>query len=145
VKNRFNAAASALLVVGGVAGCSSPAPASPPPGTVPAGTAKVDVNGADVGTTGSVSCTNIGSLTTIKTGDDKAGTVSSVDNSHGLTVQSAEITNLGGFTGSYWAELGPTAKVQVTGRTFLMTGSATGFNGDNPIRSTEPFSIRVSC
>jgi lipoprotein LpqH len=145
VQNRFNAAASALLVVGGLAGCSSPAPAPPPPGTLPAGTAKVNINGADLGTTDSVSCTNIGSVTTIKTGDDKAGTVSAVDNSDGLTVQSAEITNLGGFTGSYWAKLGPTAKVQVTGRTFLMTGSATGFNVDNPTRATETFSIRVAC
>jgi len=145
VQNRFNAAASALLVVGGLAGCSSPAPASPPPGTLPAGTAKVNLNGADLGTTHSVSCANIGSLTTIKTGDDSAGTVSAVDNARGLIVQSAEITNLGGFTGSYWAELGPTAKVQVTGRTFLMTGSATGFNVDNPKRSTETFSIRVAC
>ncbi len=145
MQSRFNAAALALLVVGGLAGCSSPAPASPPPGTLPAGTAKVDLNGADLDTTHSVSCTNIGSLTTIKTGDDKAGTVSSVDNAHGLTVQSAEITNLGGFTGSYWAQLGPTAKVQVIGRTFLMTGSATGFNVDNPIRTTETFSITVAC
>ena len=71
--------------------------------------------------------------------------MSSVDNAHGLTVQSAEITNLGGFTGSYWAELGPTAKVQVTGRTFLITGSAMGFTVDNPIRTTEAFSIRVAC
>jgi ipoprotein LpqH len=145
VQNRFNAAALALLVVGGLAGCSSPAPAARAAGTVPAGTAEVSINGADLGTTDSVSCTNVGSLTTIKTGDDKSGTVSSVDNSHGLTVQSAEISNLGGFTGSYWAELGPTAKVQVTGRTFLMTGSATGFNVDNPIRAMETFSIRVAC
>ena len=145
MKSRFNAAASALLVVGAVAGCSSPAPAGPAPGTLPAGVAKVDLNGADVGATHSVSCTNVGSLTTIKTGDDTAGTVSAVDNAHGLTVQSAQITNLGGFTGSYWAELGPTAKVQVIGRTFLMTGSATGFNVDNPIRATETFSIRVAC
>ena len=145
MKNRFNAAASVLLVVGALAGCSSPTPAGAGAGTLPGGTAKVDINGADVGTTHSVSCTNIGSLTTLKTGDDKAGTVSAVDNAHGLTVQSAEITNLGGFTGSYWAELGPTAKVQVIGRTFLMTGSATGFNFDNPIRATETFSITVAC
>jgi ipoprotein LpqH len=145
VDNRFIAGASALLVVGGLVGCSSPAPGPPPAGNLPAGTAKVDINGADVGTTHSVSCTNIGSLTTIKTGDDTAGTVSSVDNAHELTVQSAEITNLGGFTGSYWADLGPTAKVQMTGRTFLMTGSATGFTVDNPIRATEAFSIRVAC
>jgi ipoprotein LpqH len=145
VDNRFIAGASALLVVGGVAGCSSPAPERVPPGALPAGTAEVSVNGTDLGKTDAVSCTTIGPLTTIKTGDDDAGTVSAVDNSDGLIVQSAQITNLVGFTGSYWADLGTPAKVEMTNRTFLMTGSATGFNTDNPIRTTETFSIRVAC
>ena len=143
--NRFIAAASALLVAGGIAGCSSPSPVVPPKGTLPAGTAVVTINDRGLGTTNAVSCTVVGPLTTIKTGDDKAGTVLSVDNSDGVTVQSAEISNLGGFTGSYWADLGTPAKVEMTGRTYLMTGSATGFNADSPIRTTETFSIRVAC
>jgi hypothetical protein len=145
VDNRFIAAASALLVAGGIAGCSSPSPIAPPKGTLPAGTAQVTINDTGLGTTHAVSCTVVGRLTTIKTGDDKAGTVSSVDNSDGVTVQSAEISNLGGFTGSYWADLGTPTKVEITGRTYLMTGSATGFNADSPIRTTESFSIRVAC
>jgi len=145
MKNRFNAAAWALLVVGAVAGCSSPAPARPAAGTLPAGTAEVSINGAATGRTSTVACTVVGPLTTIRTGDDKAGTTSVVDNARGLTMRSAEITNLGGFTGSYWADLGTPAKVEITGRTYLMTGSATGFNADSPIRTTERFSIRVAC
>ena len=146
MKNRFNAAALALLVVGGIAGCSSPAPARPAAGTLPAGTAEVSINGAATGRTSTVACTVVGPLTTIRTGDDKAGTTSVVDNAHELIVQSAEITNLGGFTGSYWADLGTTAKVQMTGRTIVMNGTATGFNtGNSSFRTTGEFSIRVSC
>lgn len=144
--NRFIAGVSALLVVGGVAGCSSPAPERVPPGALPAGTAEVSINGADLGKTNAVSCTTIGRLTTIKTGDDKAGTLSAVDNSDGLAVRSAQISNLGGFTGSYWADLGKPAKVEMTNRTYLMTGSATGFNTDNPsFRVSRDFSISVAC
>jgi ipoprotein LpqH len=146
VQNRFNAAAWALLVVGGVAGCSSPAPAPPPPGTLPAGTAEVSINGAATGRTNTVACTFVGPLTTIRTGDDRAGTTSVVDNARGLTVQSAEISNLGGFTGSYWADLGAAAKVQMTGRTILMNGTAAGFDTGNPsFRTTGEFSIKVAC
>jgi hypothetical protein len=61
-------------------------------------------------------------------------------------VQFAQITDVGGFTGSYWAHLGPAAKAEMTGQTFVVTGSATGFNVDNPsARATENFSIRVAC
>jgi ipoprotein LpqH len=146
VQSRFNGAASALLVVGAVAGCSSPAPAPPPRGTLPAGTAEVSIKGAATGRTNTVACTVVGPLTTIRTGDDSAGTTSVVDNAHGLTVQSAEISNLGGFTGSYWADLGGTAKVQMTGRTIVMNGTATGFDTGNPsFRTTGEFSIKVAC
>jgi len=142
VDNQFIAGALALLVAGGIAGCSSPSPVVPPRGTLPAGTAVVTINDRGLGTTNAVSCTVVGPLTTIKTGDDKAGTVLSVDNSDGVTVESAEISNLGG---SYWADLGTPAKVEITGRTYLMTGSATGFNADSPIRTTERFAIMVAC
>jgi hypothetical protein len=61
-------------------------------------------------------------------------------------VQFAQIRNLGGFTGSYWAQLGPTADVKATGRTLLMNGTADGFNESNPsARISQPFSIRVAC
>jgi lipoprotein LpqH len=146
VQSRFNGAALALLIVGAVAGCSSPAQAPPPRGTLPAGTAEVTINGAAMGRTNTVACTVVGPLTTIRTGDDNAGTTSVVDNAHGLTVQSAEISNLGGFTGSYWADLGAAAKVQLTGRTIVMNGTATGFDTGNPsFRTTGEFSIRVAC
>ncbi len=142
----YRCALAAALAVGGLAGCSDPAPAGRPAGSLPAGTAEVSINGAGLGRTNDVSCSSTGALTTINTGDEKSGTNSSVDSTDGLAVQFARITDLGGFTGSYWADLGPDAKVELTGQTYLMTGSATGFNADNPsARTTRTFSIRVAC
>ncbi len=95
---------------------------------------------------GAVSCSTTGALTTINNRDENAGTTSSIDSSDGLAVQFAQITNLGGFTGSYWADLGPSAKAELTGQTYVLSGSATGFDTDKPsFRSTRDFSIRVAC
>jgi hypothetical protein len=145
VDSRFIAGACVLLCTG-LAGCSSQEPGPRPAGSLPAGTAEVSIDGEGQGRTYDVSCSTTGSLTTINTGDESSGTTSSIDSVDGLAVQFAEITDVGGFTGSYWADLGPAAKVEMTGGTYLMTGSATGFNAENPsARTTQPFSIRVTC
>ena len=133
-------AAAAALV-----SCSDPAPA-PPTGGLSAGTAEVTVNGTRVNATHDVNCSSEGAVTTINTGDDKSGTTSAVDTSEGASVQFAQIRNLGGFTGSYWAQLDSPAKVEQTGRTFLVNGTANGFNDSNPsARISQTFSIRVAC
>lgn len=142
---RFMAGACVLLVIG-VAGCSSPEPVPRPAGSLPPGTAEVSIDGDGQGRTYDVSCSTTGALTTINTGDETSGTTSSIDSTDGLAVQFAEITNIDGFSGSYWADLGPVAKVEMTGGTYLMTGNATGFNADNPsARVIETYSIRVTC
>jgi lipoprotein LpqH len=135
-----------VAVAAALVGCSDPAPAAPPSGDLPAGTAEITINGARVDTTHDVTCSSEGAVTTIITGDDKSGTTSAVDTSEGASVQFAQIRNLGGFTGSYWAQLDAPAKVEQTGRTFLMNGSANGFNDTNPsARISQTFSIRVAC
>ncbi len=135
-----------VAVMAAVAGCASPGSATQPPGSLPAGTAEVTIDGAGVDTTHSVRCTSEGAVTTIATGDDRAGTTSAVDTAEGVEVQFAQIRNLGGFTGSYWAQLGPDAKVDITGRTFHLKGTADGFNDRNPsARISQTFSIRVAC
>lgn len=146
MQSRFVAGAAALLVGGGVAGCSDSEPVARPTGSLPAGTAEVSIGGAGQDKTNSVSCSTTGAVTTINTGDESSGTTSTIDNTEALTVRSAEITDVGGFTGSYWADLGRPAKVEMTGGTYLMTGSASGFRTDNPsARTTETFAIRVTC
>jgi lipoprotein LpqH len=130
-----------------VAGCSSEPPEyEPPPGALVAGTAQVTINGKDTGTTEAVQCSSTGWLTTITTGDQASGITAMVSNKDELTAESVGINNLGGFTGSYNAGLGGTAKVTMTGRTYDITGTADGFDTAKPsFRSSGTFAIKVSC
>lgn len=141
------AALATVAVASGVAACSSPPPAADrEPGTLVVGTAKVAVDGADAGTTDSVSCTVAGPLTTITTGDDQSGSVSIVSNEDALTAETVSIRELGGFTGSYNAGLGGEATVTMTGRTYTISGTARGFRTDNPsFRADGSFTITAAC
>ena len=104
------------------------------------------VNGQNIGTTEAVQCTPAGSLTTITTGDDASGVTAMVSNKTGLVAESVSINNLGGFTGSYNADLGGTAKVTMKGATYDISGTADGFDTDNPsFRTGGTFAIKVSC
>ena len=128
-------------------GCSSEPPEyQPAPGTLVAGTAQVTVNGQNTGTTEAVQCTPAGSLTTITTGDQASGVTAMISNKDELTAEAVAINNLGGFTGSYNAGLGGTAKVTMTGRTYDITGTADGFDTANPsFRTSGTFAIKVAC
>jgi lipoprotein LpqH len=138
------AAAAATLAV---AGCSSEPPDyQPAPGTLVAGTAQMTVNGQNIGTTEAVDCSATGSLTTITTGDQTSGITTLVSNKDELTAETVSINNVGGFTGSYNAGLGGTAKVTMTDRTYDITGTADGFDTANPsFRTSGTFAIKVAC
>lgn len=140
-------ASAVLLVVGAAAGCSStPPPVTPRPGTLVAGTAKITINGKDAGTTEAVQCVGAGPLTTITTGDSTSGVTAMVSSRDTLKAESVSINNVGGFTGSYNAGLGGTAKVTMTGPTYDITGTADGFATDNPsFRTGGTFAIKVAC
>jgi ipoprotein LpqH len=144
VRYRWAVAATAVTAI---AGCSSEPPDyQPPPGALAAGTAQVTINGQDTGTTDAVQCSSTGSLTTITTGDQASGVTAMVSNQDQLAAESVAINNLGGFTGSYNAGLGGTAKVAMTGRTYDITGTADGFDTAKPsFRTTGTFAIKVSC
>jgi hypothetical protein len=144
VTDRWLVGAAAMLAV---AGCSSQPPEyQPPPGDLVAGTAQVTVNGQDTGTTEAVQCSSTGSLTIIETGDQTSGVMAMVSNEDELIAESVAINNLGGFTGSYNAGLGGTAKVTMTGRTYDITGTADGFDTAKPsFRASGTFAIKVSC
>ncbi len=130
-----------------LAGCSSgPPDYQPAPGTLVAGTAHVTVNGQDAGTTDAVACSATGPLTMITTGDQNSGVTAMVSNAEALTADSVGIRDLGGFTGSYNAGLGGTAKVTMTGRTYDITGTADGFRTADPsFRVSGTFAIKVAC
>ena len=139
------ATAVAALVL---AGCSSGPPQyRPGPGNLIAGTAQTTVNGQNAGTTDSVQCTTLGTLTIIKTGDDASGVTALVSNKTQLTAESVAIRDVGGFTGSYSSGLGDdAAQVGMTGRTYDISGTADGFDTDSPsFRNSGTFAIKVSC
>ena len=138
------AAAAATLAVGG---CSSEPPDyQPAPGTLVVGTAQLTVNGQNTGTTEAVQCTPAGSLTTITTGDQASGVSALISKKDELTAEAVAINNVGGFTGSYNAGLGGTAKVTMAGRTYDITGTADGFDTANPsFRTSGTFAIKVAC
>jgi ipoprotein LpqH len=144
VDERFIVGAVVFAVA--LAGCSGEEPAPRPPGNLPAGTAEISIESAALGSTKDVSCSSNGSVTTITTGNETAGTTSAVDNSDGLTVQYVEMRNIDGFTGSYWADLGSEAEVKMAENAFHITGAATGFDDSKPsARATKAFSISVAC
>lgn len=104
------------------------------------------VNGQDAGSTDAVQCSQAGPLTTIKTGDDASGISALVASEEELVVQEVGIRDLSGFTGSFNAGLGGEATVSMTGRTYAITGTADGFETDNPsFRSSGTFEIKVAC
>ena len=144
MRYRWVVAAAAIT---GVAGCSS-GPPELQTGAWPlvAGTAQVTVNGQNTGTTEAVQCTPDRLVDHHHTGDQAAGVTALVSNKDELTAESVGINNVGGFTGSYNAGLGGTAKVTMTGRTYDITGTADGFDTANPsFRTSGTFAIKVSC
>jgi ipoprotein LpqH len=145
MQKRFFNAAAAVLVAAGATACSSPS-ASVPPGEIPAGTAKVTINDRALPATTSVKCVPIGWLTTITTGESAAGVTALVSNETNLLAKSVSINGVGGFTGRYMKGIEGRADVSMAGRTYVIRGTADGFNADNPtVRTTGTFAIRVSC
>jgi lipoprotein LpqH len=146
VQNRLLLAAVAALIAAGVGACSSP-PAAIPKGALPAGTAEVTINHATLPTTTAVKCLPVGSLMMISAGYPKAGVTAQVSNETSLNAKSVAINNLGGFTGSYVAGLdGNAADVRMADQTYIIRGTADGFDTDKPsTRTTGTFAIRIAC
>jgi hypothetical protein len=135
----------AAIVIGTAVGCSSGS-AKPKPGTLPPGTAQVTVDGKDAGTTGAVQCAGVKWTTTIKTGDDAAGTTAMLSEKGKLTtVEFVRIRNLNGFDGDYNLNLDGSAEVALTDNTYNITGTALGFGPTSIAPTTKPFTIKVAC
>ena len=145
MQKKFFSAAVAVLVAAGAAACSSPA-ASPPAGEIPSGTARVTLNDRVLPAVNVVKCMPIESLTTINAGNAAAGLTAQISNEAGLVAKTISINDMGGFTGRYMSGLEGKADVSMTGRTYLIRGTADGFGTENPsVRTTRTFAIEVSC
>jgi ipoprotein LpqH len=145
MQNKFFNAAAAALVAVGAAACSSPT-ASPPPGEIPPGTARVTINDQALPPVNVVRCMPIRSLTTINAGKAAAGLTAQISNEAGLVAKTISINDMGGFTGRYMSGLEGKADVSMAGQTYIMRGTADGFDTENPsVRTTRTFAIEVSC
>lgn len=146
MKNKVIFLAAAAMVIGGAVGCSShPAAAKLEPGTLPAGTAQLTINGKDAATTGAVQCWTAESLTMITAGNDTSGATVMVSNAKQPVVEFVRVRDLNGFTGGYNLGLEGNATVAMTGRTYHITGTASGYSPTSIEPTTEPFAIKVSC
>lgn len=143
MQRRYAAATTLLLL--GISGCSStPAGPSLPNGALPSGTAQITVNGNGTGRLRDVQCQSIGKgLTQIMIGN--AGSLTTVlvtaDSPKGIAFH-----DVAGFTGSYWRDLQGTARLDMVDQTYALTGTAAGFNNQNPYARTEnDFIVKVAC
>ena len=147
MENRFIAVAgAALVIVGGIAGCSSSPPTAPrQPGTLPPGTAQLTINGKDAGPTHAVNCSQVDWTWIIDAGDKAAGATAVVEGGGALTAKSVEIRNLDGFSGTYWDGNGGKADASIVGDTWMITGTVDGFPTDNPKPATATFEVKANC
>ena len=145
VCKRFGNASATVFIAASIAACS-PSLSATPPGTLPGGTAEVTINNQVLPTIHAVTCRPAGSLTTITAGDSAAGAEAFVSSENSLTAQAVNITDLGGFTGSYTHGLEGKADVTMNGYTYTIRGSAEGFATHNPsLRAAGTFTIKVAC
>lgn len=132
--------ATAVVLVAGVAGCSSP------PQALGGTNAKVTINGQSAGESTAVVCTQTGWLWQIESKDKAKGFVAALDTGEEVTVQSVAFSDFGGFTGSFWKGNIGKAEVEGTGGKFTITGSADGSFTDNPSNAvTATFRIEANC
>jgi ipoprotein LpqH len=140
----FVSLATALL---GLAGCSrSSPPASPAAGTLDSGSAQITLAFRSLGTTHEVACQFIQSLTHITIRNGGSHVTVYVNNTKGLTADSVSFNDVGGFTGSYQRDLQGSAEVNMVSQTYTITGSAAGFEAENPAaRTTASFTVKAAC
>jgi ipoprotein LpqH len=142
---RGSTAATLLLLIA-TAGCSSGPPALKlPNGALPGGTAQITVNGNGTGQIHEVECESLGKgLTLIKLGSAGARTTLLVDDAR--TPKAAAFNGVEGFTGSYWQDLQGSARLAMVDQTYMLTGTAAGFNAEQPYtRTMNDFAVKVAC
>jgi ipoprotein LpqH len=139
-------AAATLLLSIATAGCSSGPPALKlPNGALPSGTAQVTVNGNETGRIHEVDCQTIGKgLTRIEIGS--AGTRTTLLVGEARAPKAVAFNDVEGFTGSYWQDLQGSARLAIVDQTYTLTGTAAGFNAEQPYtRTMNDFTVKVAC
>ncbi len=138
MQTRHIAVTAAVLAMG-LAGCGGQPPALG--GT----TAKVTIDGKDTGNPHPVTCSQTGWAWTIETPDKPKSFTAVIDTGDKLTAKSVDFHDFGGFTGTYWGDIGK-AEVTGAGGEYTITGSADGNYTDDPSKEvTATFRIEASC
>jgi lipoprotein LpqH len=140
------------ILVAGLSGCSSDDKKSETTGETSSaasaeGKSTVTIDGQDQQVTGTVVCSSMGGNMNIAIGDAATGIAAVVSEGDEPTVQSVGLGNVNGVTLGYQSGTGQgDAKAEKDGKTYKITGTATGVDMANPLQPVnKPFEIEVSC
>jgi len=114
--------------------------------TAGAGTATVSIDGQPKDIQGQIACTTVGDKVNIAIGQQTTG-IGVMMASDASTVTSVGLGNVDGVTLGYQdGAPGGSATATKDGRTYTITGTATGVDMANPMQPmTKPFEIKVTC
>lgn len=159
------AVGGAAIVVAGLSGCSSsnkssssssssaPAMSSGASSSASAsasassgaGTTKVTIDGQDQNVSGTVVCAEMGGNVNIAVGQGTTGLAAVVSSGDSPTATSVALGNVNGVTLAVGPGAGD-AKVEKDGKTYKISGNATGIDMANPMAPvTKPFTFEVTC
>ncbi|OBG96322.1 MULTISPECIES: lipoprotein LpqH [unclassified Mycobacterium] len=142
----------AAIVIAGLSGCSSGDKKSETSGETSTaasaeGKTTVTIDGKDQAVQGTVVCSDMGGNTNIAIGDATTGIGAVVSSGDEPTVQSVGLGNVNGVTLGYQSGAGQgEAKAEKDGKTYKISGTATGVDMANPLQPVnKPFEIEVTC
>ena len=152
MKRGFVVAVCGLAIVAGLSGCSKDDKKSETSGETSSaasaeGKTTVTIDGKDQAVQGTIVCSSMGGNTNIAIGDAATGIAAVVSEGDSPTVQSVGLGNVNGVTLGYQSGSGQgEAKAEKDGKTYKITGTATGVDMANPLQPVnKPFEIEVSC
>ncbi len=155
----------AAIVIAGLSGCSSDdkkssgsssekatssaasATSGSPSVSSGSGGTKVTIDGADQTVNGSVVCATMGGNVNIAIGEAATGIAAVLSDGDSPTVTSVGLGNVNGVTLGYQNGAGQgEAKAEKDGKTYKISGTATGIDMANPMTPVnKPFTIEVTC
>jgi len=158
----------AAIVIAGLSGCSSDDKKSSsssssekstssasatatatesPTAAAGSGATKVTIDGADQAVNGSVVCATMGGNVNIAIGEAATGIAAVLSDGDSPTVTSVGLGNVNGVTLGYQSGAGQgEAKAEKDGKTYKISGTATGIDMANPMTPVnKPFTIEVTC
>lgn len=146
------AVGGAAILIAGLSGCSSDDKKSETSGETSTaasaeGKTTVTIDGQDQAVQGTVVCSDMGGNTNIAIGDATTGIGAVVTSGDEPTVQSVGLGNVNGVTLGYQSGAGQgEAKAEKDGKTYKISGTATGVDMANPLQPVnKPFEIEVTC